>query len=82
MSVLRDKSQSLMAMLEAFVYDPLISWRLLATNKDQVLGGVTVTADDTEEVTLGEFLVLVRHLISIWSNVIYICVIIIFMIGF
>lgn len=28
MSVLRDNSSSLVAMLEAFVYDPLISWRL------------------------------------------------------
>ena len=30
MSVLRDHKDSLMAMLEAFVHDPLISWRLLA----------------------------------------------------
>lgn len=30
MSVLRDNKDSLMAMLEAFVHDPLISWRLLA----------------------------------------------------
>ena len=29
MSVLRDNKDSLVAMLEAFVYDPLISWRLL-----------------------------------------------------
>jgi phosphatidylinositol kinase/protein kinase (PI-3 family) len=29
MSVLRDNRDSLVAMLEAFVYDPLISWRLL-----------------------------------------------------
>lgn len=29
MRVLRDNKDSLMAMLEAFVYDPLISWRLL-----------------------------------------------------
>lgn len=32
MSVLRDNRDSVMAMLEAFVYDPLISWRLLANN--------------------------------------------------
>lgn len=29
MRVLRSNKDSLMAMLEAFVYDPLISWRLL-----------------------------------------------------
>jgi hypothetical protein len=29
MAVLRDNKDSLVAMLEAFVYDPLISWRLL-----------------------------------------------------
>ena len=44
MGVLRDKRDSLMAMLEAFVYDPLISWRLLSPQKDgnniEVLGGV------------------------------------------
>ncbi|KNC98625.1 uncharacterized protein SPPG_06307 [Spizellomyces punctatus DAOM BR117] len=31
MSVLRDNKDSLMAVLEAFVYDPLINWRLLST---------------------------------------------------
>lgn len=30
MSTLRDNKDSVMAMLEAFVYDPLISWRLMA----------------------------------------------------
>lgn len=30
MRVLRDNKDSLMAVLEAFVYDPLISWRLTA----------------------------------------------------
>lgn len=34
MRVLRDNRDSVMAMLEAFVYDPLISWRLLANNRD------------------------------------------------
>jgi len=32
-SVLRENKESLMAVLEAFVYDPLISWRLLTPNK-------------------------------------------------
>lgn len=40
MNILRDNRNSVMAMLEAFVYDPLISWRLLAQNND---GGTTVT---------------------------------------
>ncbi|TFY65865.1 hypothetical protein EVG20_g5221 [Dentipellis fragilis] len=31
MSVLRDNKESLMAVLEAFVYDPLINWRLMPT---------------------------------------------------
>ena len=31
MRVLRDNKESLMAVLEAFVYDPLINWRLLKT---------------------------------------------------
>jgi FKBP12-rapamycin complex-associated protein len=29
MKVLRENKESLMAVLEAFVYDPLINWRLL-----------------------------------------------------
>jgi len=32
MHVLRDNKESLMAMLEAFVHDPLINWRLLDLN--------------------------------------------------
>jgi FKBP12-rapamycin complex-associated protein len=31
MSVLRDNKESLMAVLEAFVYDPLTTWRLMQT---------------------------------------------------
>ena len=34
MRVLRDNKESLMAVLEAFVYDPLINWRLMPTNGD------------------------------------------------
>ena len=34
MSVLRDSRDSLVAMLEAFVYDPLISWRLVDLSKE------------------------------------------------
>lgn len=32
MRVLRENKESLMAVLEAFVYDPIINWRLLAEN--------------------------------------------------
>lgn len=35
MAVLRDNRQSLLAMLEAFVHDPLISWRLLHPKKGE-----------------------------------------------
>ena len=35
MLVLRDNMDSLITMLEAFVYDPLISWRLLNTNNEK-----------------------------------------------
>jgi FKBP12-rapamycin complex-associated protein len=34
MRVLRDNKESLMAVLEAFVYDPLINWRLMPTKVD------------------------------------------------
>jgi phosphatidylinositol kinase/protein kinase (PI-3 family) len=33
MEVLRENRESLMAVLEAFVYDPLLAWRLTATNQ-------------------------------------------------
>jgi FKBP12-rapamycin complex-associated protein len=36
MSVLRDSKDSLVAMLEAFVYDPLISWRLADVSNDHL----------------------------------------------
>ena len=34
MKVLRDNKESLMAVLEAFVYDPLINWRLMQPDMD------------------------------------------------
>ena len=39
MRVLRENKDSLMAVLEAFVYDPLINWRLL-TNPDLTTGNL------------------------------------------
>ena len=35
MTVLRDNKESLMAVLEAFVYDPLINWRLMQVDVDR-----------------------------------------------
>ncbi len=37
-----------MAMLEAFVHDPLINWRLLNTTTDAVDAGNTPTADSSK----------------------------------
>lgn len=34
MNVLRANKESLMAVLEAFVYDPLITWRLIQGDGD------------------------------------------------
>lgn len=45
MKVLRDNKEPLMAVLEAFVYDPLISWRLTAEGRgDGVADPNTTTA--------------------------------------
>ena len=38
MEVLRDNKESLMAVLEAFVYDPLINWRLMTTVSPVISG--------------------------------------------
>ncbi|KAF9586443.1 phosphatidylinositol kinase- protein kinase tor1 [Lunasporangiospora selenospora] len=38
MRVLRGNKESLMAVLEAFVYDPLINWRILTTSPRQPMG--------------------------------------------
>lgn len=46
MEVLRDNRESLMAVLEAFVYDPLIAWRLTATNQP---GGRVNTTQEPED---------------------------------
>lgn len=48
MTMLRNNDDSVMAMLEAFVYDPLINWRLLAKAVDEptvVEGGNVGTAE-------------------------------------
>lgn len=50
MTVLRESRDSLVAMLEAFVYDPLISWRLvdLSNNAD---AGISLGADEIRAVS-------------------------------
>lgn len=52
MRVMRDNKESLMAVLEAFVYDPLINWRLLATK--QTMHGDEVTNATTAAATAAE----------------------------
>ncbi|KZS94646.1 atypical/PIKK/FRAP protein kinase [Sistotremastrum niveocremeum HHB9708] len=42
MEVLRENRESLMAVLEALVYDPLISWRLVQTDQNNAEGGQNV----------------------------------------
>ena len=39
MSVMRQNEDSLMAILEAFVHDPLMNWKLLETQRDEGNGG-------------------------------------------
>jgi len=39
MQVLRANKESLMAVLEAFVYDPLINWRLVQAEVDRQTDG-------------------------------------------
>ena len=39
MRVLRDNKESIMAVLEAFVHDPLINWRLINSSKKRESGG-------------------------------------------
>ena len=47
MAVLRDNKDSLLAMLEAFVYDPLISWRLLDQSGDEVAQEIEPEAESS-----------------------------------
>lgn len=56
MAVLRESSDSLMAVLEAFVYDPLINWRLLATARTAATRAAsTGNYSDVLETTDGQF---------------------------
>ena len=56
MSVLRRNKDSLMAVLEAFVYDPLLNWRLLdaAADKNRRSKNATDTVIDSNSESLDE----------------------------
>jgi serine/threonine-protein kinase mTOR len=45
MSVLRESRDSLMAMLEAFLYDPLISWRLADLSRSNLSSQMSATVE-------------------------------------
>lgn len=49
MTVLRENRDSLVAMLEAFVYDPLISWRLVDLSATELPEGPTPTLGGVDE---------------------------------
>lgn len=44
MSVLRENKESIMAVLEAFIYDPLINWALNSKGPDE--GGIISAMGD------------------------------------
>lgn len=49
MTVLRESRDSLVAMLEAFVYDPLISWRLVGLSESNEKATTTLTIEEVQE---------------------------------
>jgi hypothetical protein len=50
MRVLRDNKESIMAVLEAFVHDPLINWRLINTGKHLMTYRVRSITDNAIQV--------------------------------
>lgn len=46
MEVLREHKDSVMAVLEAFVYDPLLNWRLMDSEYQQVLRALKLGLSD------------------------------------
>ena len=54
MQVLRGNKDSVMAMLEAFVHDPLINWRLLNTTDTAADAHLVREAEQIDEAELGE----------------------------
>jgi FKBP12-rapamycin complex-associated protein len=51
MTVLRESRDSLVAMLEAFVYDPLISWRLVGLTNTDNNADISMGADEIRAVS-------------------------------
>ena len=51
MTVLRESRDSLVAMLEAFVHDPLISWRLVDLSDAENSGRLSIGVDEMHAVT-------------------------------
>mmetsp|Transcript_15420 Transcript_15420/g.37914 ORF Transcript_15420/g.37914 Transcript_15420/m.37914 type:complete len:931 (-) Transcript_15420:228-3020(-) len=49
MRVLRDNKESIVAVLEAFVFDPLINWRLLDNRTNHKEGSVDDSSDSSED---------------------------------
>lgn len=71
MKVLRSNKDSVMAMLEAFVYDPLINWRLLNTTDttSEMAGARDVEAKEGD--TIGPLPVLQlakKGAVSLWPS--------------
>lgn len=52
MTVLRESRHSLVAMLEAFVYDPLISWRLVGLSESKGEQKSSLTIEEIQDPTL------------------------------
>lgn len=46
MEVLREHKDSVMAVLEAFVYDPLLNWRLMDSEYQRVLRALKLGLSD------------------------------------
>jgi len=49
MKVLRENKESLMAVLEAFVHDPLIGWRLLGPNEGKNNPSKDISIEEEDE---------------------------------
>ena len=54
MTVLRENKESLMAVLEAFVYDPLINWRLLTPNAPNTQDKMSAKENNASEINIEE----------------------------
>ncbi|KAJ7469288.1 FAT domain-containing protein [Mycena galericulata] len=62
MQVLRDNNESLMAVLEAFVYDPLINWRLMQADAEVRQGEEAGGETGVQEVRNKQALLVYNHI--------------------